>query len=135
MRGYVCYIYLYYKDILEISKRLDEQMHEGISFLEIVTWTETLWAYLTPVTFIFLPSDAKIIKVPRLSRTDVWTKFEGSRPRHSRVIDQKQKCYRRTDGQTTYQPTCANNTAILDTGKGYACNILQSYTAIRTLDM
>jgi len=30
-------IFQYYTDILEISKRLDEQMYEGISFLEIVT--------------------------------------------------------------------------------------------------
>ena len=39
----------------------------------------------------------RIDRVPVLPRTDVWTKFEEGRSRHSRVIDRKRKGYRRTN--------------------------------------
>ena len=50
----------------------------------------------------FDPSDLdpKINSVHLLPRTDVWTKFEEGRSRHSRVIDLKPKGYRRTNLQT-----------------------------------
>ena len=129
-------IFQYYTDILEISKRLDEQIYEGISFFGNCYLNRNALGIFDPGDLYLLPSDPKIIKVPRLSRTDVWTKFEGGRPRHSRVIDQKQKCYRRADGQTDLPSNmCKLHSYFGHWKRRYACNNLQYYTAIRTLDM
>jgi len=51
--------------------------------------SETVLAHLTPVTMTFNP--VTLLRVPLLPRTNVWTKFEEGRSRHSPVIDQKRK--------------------------------------------
>ena len=72
--------------------------------LWLLKQSETVLEHLTPVTLTF---DPKINRIPLLSRMEVWTKFEEGRSRCSRVIDRKQKGYRRTD-----RPTCANQYAL-----------------------